>query len=74
MDLAKISEILKEKYEAAKQGEMHLTLHLFGIEYADVISKADYSANDIGKEVGLKNGGHAEISKGIKLAKYVVLK
>ena len=47
----KLTLIVKERHDSAGHGAKHLSYHLFGIEYADVISSAEYSANDIAKEI-----------------------
>jgi len=64
---------LKRMYDSASHGESTTMIHLFGIVYADQLRSRDVSvarvaANSVGPAY------HTEISKGIRLAKYVDLK
>ena len=65
---------LKNMYESAPKGDSTTMIRLFGIKYATELKNCESSMSEIAKlsEVGVNY--HAEISKGIRLAKYVKLK
>ena len=46
-------------------------IHLFGIKYADEINQSKISNKDIALKANIPESYKAEISKGVKLAKYV---
>ena len=66
--------ILKDMYENAPKGFHVAQIHHFGVKYAEVIISNDYKAKDIIRESGLNASYATELSKGIKLSKYVVSK
>ncbi|MCL2033486.1 MAG: hypothetical protein FWG94_02010 [Oscillospiraceae bacterium] len=74
MTVYELGKELKAMYETAPNGEATLMIRLFGIKYADVINSNDYTAVEIVKASGIKDSYHTEVSKGIKLARYVKLK
>ena len=74
MKLEELSEILKDKYENAQKQEQVANIHLFGIEYAEIIKKYNYKVSQIIKLAGMKKSYNVELSKGIKLSKFVILK
>ena len=53
--------------------EQTTMIHLFGIKYGDVIRKNKYSVKNILKYAEMPESYKTEISKGIKLAKYVTV-
>lgn len=63
--------ILKDMYENAPQGYQVAKIHLFGIKYATVILTNKYKVNDIIMASGIKPSYATEVSKGIKLSRYV---
>lgn len=65
---------LKDMYENASDGEVVLSVHLFGIKYAEEIKKGEASAAEIAKLAGISEKYGTEINKGCRLAKYVELK
>jgi hypothetical protein len=65
---------LKEMYFDSKDGEAAVSIHLFGIKYADQIKESGASPAGIAKLAGVPDSYATEISKGCKLARYVVLK
>ena len=71
MGLQELADRLREMYATAPEGEKVVHIHLFGIIYAEEISR--FSPNAIAKLVGLDSYG-TEVSKGRALAKYVELK
>ncbi|SDQ06929.1 HTH-like domain-containing protein [Virgibacillus salinus] len=74
MDQNKLGTYLKEMYSNAPEGYQVANIHLFGIKYADDILKNKYKVIDIVRASGLKKSYATEVSKGIKLSKYVVIK
>ena len=77
MNINDLAKKLSEMYENA-DGDKVAMIHLFGIRYAKVIQQKGFTANDIIKNTRLKNGEamsetyKTEISKGIKLAEFVI--
>ena len=66
--------ILKQRYDGAKRNEATMQVHLFGIEYGQVIKEHEYKIADIVALAGLDKGYAAEVSKGVKLSAVVVRK
>lgn len=58
-------------YESAPQGYQVANIHLFGVKYADQIIKNGYKVSEIIKASGLNSSYATEVSKGIKLSRYV---
>ena len=58
----------------APKGDAVAMFHLFGIIYADEISNFDNAKKEIIIESGISESYITELSKGIKLAKYVIPK
>ena len=50
------------------------TFIYFGIKYAEVIKSHSYTAAQIIREAGIKKSFSAELSKGIRLSKFVIIK
>lgn len=74
MTLQELGKILKEMYENAEDGEAVAMIHLFGIKYAQDIINIGASKRDIAIEAGIHESYGTEISKGLKLSKYVFVK
>ncbi|MBP8850452.1 MAG: hypothetical protein KBG80_07840 [Breznakibacter sp.] len=72
-DLA-LGLILKEMYDNAPKNEQVANIHLFGIKYADDIKREGFKATEIIRTSGLQKSYSVELSKGMKLSKYVKLK
>ena len=66
--------ILREMYKNAPQGEQVVNIHLFGVKYADTVIGNNCKITDIVRASGLNPSYATEVSKGIKLSKYVELK
>ena len=81
IDVNQAVRLLRGAYAKAPKGEKVLGIHLFGIKYADELQKLISDGTSI-KEIvekahplGDSKGSYVtEISKGMKLAKYVSLK
>jgi len=73
MKAEELSLILKKMYEDAPKGDSSTMIRLFGIKYAEELRGCGVPMTEIAnKSVG--SSYHAEISKGVRLAKYVQLK
>lgn len=72
--LQKLSEKLNEMYFSAMDGEAVAMIHLFGIKYASDIQELEESKRSIAKAAGIPESYGTEISKGVKLSKYVTVK
>jgi hypothetical protein len=78
MTIVELGKKLSEMYENAPKGDQVAMIHLFGIRYASEIKKNSYTAEYIIKNTKRKNGSpmpssyRTEISKGVKLAEYVI--
>ena len=62
---------LKKMYNNAPKGDRTTMIRLFGIKYAKEIKECDASVIAIVTFAEIGSSYHAEISKGIRLAKYV---
>ena len=71
MTLNELADELNEMYSTSPKGDSVVMIHLFGIKYGDVIEKHGYSKKDSSKLSGISTSYHTELSKGIKLAKFV---
>ncbi len=74
MTSSELGKILNEMYENAPKNEQVAHIHLFGIKYGDIITKYKITATDIISDSNLPSTYHVEVSKGIKLSKYFVIK
>lgn len=71
---SELGKILKKMYDKALEGEKVVSIHLFGIKYADIIQDNNIKPTDIIKFSGLPESYATEVQKGIKLAPYVIVK
>lgn len=69
-----LGQILKEMYDKAPRGDQAAHIHLFGIKYAEALTNERLSKKGILKNAGLPESYQTEISKGVRLAKYVTIK
>lgn len=74
MDLLHLSKELKEMYQSANDGETVAMIHVFGIKFAKEIKNSGVSMKKIAQAAGIKESYATEISKGVKLSKFVVIK
>lgn len=74
MELVDLSKKLKSMYENALKGEKAVSIHLFGIEYADEIKMNNYSISEIVELAGISKSYVVEVNKGINISKHVTLK
>ena len=71
MTLVQLGQILNEMYFGSKDGETVAMIHLFGIKYAVEIKESGFSMKAIAKAAGIGESYGTEISKGVKLARFV---
>jgi len=69
-----LGKILREMYDNAPEGYKAANIHLFGVKYATVILDNNFKATGIVRASGMHQSYSAEVSKGIKLARYVIPK
>jgi len=74
MTLNELGTKLNEMYNNAPKGDTVAMIHLFGIKYANEIKESKYSKKDIIKQSGIKESYLTELTKGVKLANYVIIK
>lgn len=72
MKIEDAAKILKEMYGKAPAKEKALSVHLFGIKFADQIQ--NMPSQEIAIRAGLTKSYGSEIRKGVNLSKYVELK
>ena len=65
---------LREMYQNAPHNEQVLMIHLFGIKYADIIRQYGYNAREIVEASGINESYVTELSKGMRMSKYVEIK
>jgi hypothetical protein len=58
-------------YSKADNGEKVAMIHLFGIKHAQDIKALETNSTELAKLSGIQPAYATEISKGIKLSKYV---
>lgn len=70
-----LGEILEQLYNNAEEGKKILTLHLFGIKYASLIEKNNYSCTRIIEYANIPTSTKldTEIRKAVNISKYVTL-
>ncbi|WP_231573993.1 HTH-like domain-containing protein [Paenibacillus sp. FSL R5-0345] len=74
LGVQELGRILCEMYNKAPHGKQVAKIHLFGVKYADIIRKNNYSVKDIVAASGINISYATEVSKGINLSEYVVPK
>lgn len=74
MKLNDLAAKLGEMYKNAPKGDAVAMIHLFGIKYSKEITESKYSKKDIIKQSGISASYLTELTKGVKLAEYVIAK
>ena len=69
-----LGEKLWDMYDNAPRNEQVLMIHLFGIKYGNIIESYDFKIANIVAASGINESYKTEVSKGIKLGKYVTIK
>lgn len=71
MDLQELGIKLHEMYFNSRDGDAVAMIHLFGIKYANEIKACGESMKSVAKAGGIRESYGTEISKGVKLSKFV---
>ena len=74
MDDYELAGKLRSMYENAKRNEAVCQVILFGMMYAQEIQWGGHALKHVVELSGIGMGYLAEVSKGVKLSKYAVLK
>ena len=74
MDAETLAAELRKQYENASRNEAACQIHLFGIRYAQELQSCGVPLKRVLELSGVSMGYLSEVSKGIKLARYVQLK
>ena len=74
MNDAELAAELRRMYDSAPRNEAACQIHLFGIRYAAELQACGCPLKHILELSGVSRGYASEVSKGMKLARYVVLK
>lgn len=74
MTLNELADVLSDMYRNAPHGDSVAMIHLFGIKYAREIKTLEASCKAIAKAAHINESYGTEISKGVKLSKYVIPK
>lgn len=72
MEIAELAQELRNRYEHARRNEATCQVILFGILYARELQTCGVPLREILEQSGVSRGYLSEISKGIKLSKYVI--
>jgi hypothetical protein len=73
MTLQQLGEKLHTMYFESNDGEAVVMIHLFGIKYSEAIRASGASMKSIAITAGINKSYATEISKGVKLSKFVRL-
>jgi|WetSurMetagenome_2_1015567.scaffolds.fasta_scaffold07594_7 hypothetical protein len=73
MTINELGTKLAKIYANAQKGYKVTSIYLFGIKYANVIIENRYSPKDIILAARLKDSYSTELSKALKLSKFVTL-
>ena len=65
---------LKKMYDTAEKGEQVTRIHLFGIKNGEKIINNRIKVSDIVQVAEINESYKTEVSKGVKLSKYVFVK
>jgi len=74
MEKLQMAEELKKVMASAPRKEAACYIHLFGIQYGEEITEKGYTAKELVNLAELPYGYQSELSKGIRLSKYVEMK
>lgn len=72
MTIDELAKKLNKMYATAHKGERVTMIHLFGVRYSDEIKEV--GVKNVIEQSGIRSSYHSEVSKGMRLAKYVLLK
>ena len=67
---AELAAILRDMYNNSLEGGSVVMIHLFAIRHADQLRPNDVSAKNVIELSGIPDSYFAEVSKGIKFARF----
>lgn len=71
MTVNELGKTLQAMYTNAEKDEKVTMIHLFAVKYAQEIRETGAAAKDIADAAGIPSSYGTEISKGVRLARYV---
>lgn len=71
MDINELGQVLNDMYFNSEKGETVAMIHFFAIKYADEIRATGESMRTMANVAGIPESYGVEISKGVKLSRYV---
>ena len=71
MNIEKLADILRDSYNNAPKNKQVLSIHAFGMKYANEITQNNYSKAKIIELSGLPKSYQTELLKGINLGNYL---
>ena len=74
MNDVELAAELRRAYDTAPRNEAACQIHLFGIRYAQELQNCGCTLRHIVELSGVSMGYLSEISKGVKLARYVTIR
>jgi 5-methylcytosine-specific restriction protein B len=74
MTINQLGKALSDLYHNAPKGEAVAMIHLFGIKYAKELNEGRFNKKEVARTANIPESFGTEISKGIKLSKYVIVK
>ena len=74
MEPIQLAKELRQAYEVARRNEATCQVLLFGIRYAEDLENCGAPLKKIVELSGIGKGYVSEVSKGVKLARYVEIK
>lgn len=74
MTILDLGNELNRMYNIAPKKEKVASIHLFGIKYGEIILHESFLLKEIITLSGINSSYITELSKGIKLSKYVILR
>ena len=73
MTINELGVALANMYNNAPNGESVAMIHLFGIKFAKELRQSKFNKKEIARAANIPESYGTEISKGMKLAKYVTV-
>ena len=74
MEPQELADILSHWYRHAPEGDSTTMIRLFGIVYVDEIGKCGATVSEIVRLSDISDKYNAEVSKGMRLARYVTVR
>ena len=71
MNLDELGLTLRKMYDEAPNGLKTTSIHFFGVKFASEIRDGGFTPREIVGTAGMKPSYQTEVSKGMRLSKYV---